>query len=44
MKLADLAHNADESRYAGCLPPDAVLEKRRRKYAAARAVLLEGQG
>ncbi|HIS41003.1 MAG TPA: bifunctional (p)ppGpp synthetase/guanosine-3',5'-bis(diphosphate) 3'-pyrophosphohydrolase [Candidatus Aphodovivens avistercoris] len=44
VKLADLAHNADESRYAGCLPSDAVLEKRRRKYAAARAVLLEGQG
>lgn len=41
VKLADLAHNSDETRFAG--PPVAPeeLERRRRKYAAAREILLE---
>ena len=42
VKLADLAHNADESRFAGCadVPAD-ELAQRREKYARARAILLE---
>ena len=41
VKLADLAHNSDESRYAGC--PAVSQERlayRRRKYAEAKAILL----
>lgn len=40
VKLADLAHNSDETRFAGCAIAPAELERRRRKYAAARAILL----
>ncbi len=40
VKLADLAHNSDETRFAGCKPiPEAQLERRRQKYAKARAIL-----
>lgn len=42
IKLADLAHNSDESRL--CAAPDATPEKVarwRKKYAAARAILLD---
>ena len=41
VKLADLAHNSDESRYAGC--PAVSQERlayRRRKYAEAKTILL----
>ena len=41
VKLADLIHNSDESRYAGC--PAVSQERlayRRRKYAEAKAILL----
>ena len=42
VKLADLAHNADESRFAGCADVSAEeLAQRREKYARARAILLE---
>lgn len=42
VKLADLAHNADESRFAGCAAvPAEELAQRREKYARARAILLE---
>ena len=42
VKLADLAHNADESRFAGCADvPAKELAQRREKYARARAILLE---
>ena len=40
VKLADLAHNSDETRFAGCAIAPAELERRRCKYAAARAILL----
>ena len=43
VKLADLAHNSDESRFAGCEDiPVEQLAKWREKYAKARAIL-EGQ-
>lgn len=39
VKIADLAHNSDESRFTG-LPVDAeALARRRAKYAQARAIL-----
>lgn len=40
VKLADLAHNADETRLAGCAVDAAKLAARREKYARARAILL----
>ncbi len=44
VKLADLAHNSDETRFAGCEDiPAEQLAKRREKYAKARAIL-EGGG
>ena len=45
VKLADLAHNSDETRFAGCACTDAdegACERRRVKYAKARAIL-EGE-
>lgn len=40
VKLADLAHNSDEARFAGCGDiPAEQLAKRREKYARARAIL-----
>ena len=40
VKLADLAHNSDETRYAGCGEvPEEQLARRRQKYARARAIL-----
>lgn len=42
VKLADLAHNSDETRFAGCSVAPEELDRRRRKYAAAREILLEG--
>lgn len=41
VKLADLAHNSDETRFAGRPVAPEELERRRRKYAAAREILLE---
>lgn len=41
VKLADLAHNSDETRFAGRPVAPEELEHRRRKYAAAREILLE---
>lgn len=41
VKLADLAHNSDETRFAGHPVAPEELERRRRKYAAAREILLE---
>ena len=44
VKLADLAHNSDESRFAGCGDRSAEeLVRWREKYAKARAIL-EGDG
>lgn len=41
VKLADLTHNMDETRYAGAAQPDlADLARRREKYAAAKRALL----
>ena len=43
VKLADLAHNSDETRFAGCADADAdegACERRRAKYAKARAILV----
>lgn len=41
VKLADLAHNSDETRFAGCEGVTReMLDKRREKYARARAILL----
>lgn len=44
VKLADLAHNSDETRFAGCgeLPAE-QLAKWREKYAKARAILEGGE-
>lgn len=45
VKLADLAHNSDETRFAGCARTDAdeaARERRRAKYEKARAIL-EGE-
>lgn len=40
VKLADLAHNADETRFAGRPPlPDADRARLRERYARARAIL-----
>lgn len=41
VKLADLAHNSDETRLDGTAVTDAQRAGWRAKYAAARAVLLE---
>lgn len=42
VKLADLAHNADLNRFAGCADISAgKLERRREKYLRARAILEE---
>lgn len=42
VKLADIAHNSDESRYAGCAQTDAAaLAARREKYKKAAAILSE---
>lgn len=41
VKLADLAHNSDETRFAGCENVTReALDKRHEKYARARAILL----
>lgn len=41
VKLADLAHNSDESRFAGMEDAtEALLSRRRQKYARARDILL----
>lgn len=41
VKLADLAHNSDETRFAGCKDVTReALDKRHEKYARARAILL----
>ena len=40
VKLADLAHNSDETRFAGCEAiPEEQLVRWREKYAKARAIL-----
>jgi len=41
VKLADLAHNSDQSRCVGCDIPADKLENWKNKYAKARAILLE---
>ena len=41
VKLADLAHNTDETRLAGCSIPPERLEHWRKKYAKAKAILME---
>lgn len=44
VKLADLAHNSDETRFAGCGDGSAEqLAKRREKYTKARAILEGGE-
>lgn len=44
VKLADLAHNSDETRFAGCGDGSAEqLAKRREKYAKARVILEGGE-
>lgn len=40
VKLADLAHNSDQTRFAGHPVAPEELERRRRKYDAAREILL----
>lgn len=40
VKLADLAHNSDASRFAGTDVSAETLESRRKKYAKAREILL----
>ena len=40
VKLADLAHNSDQTRFAGHPVSPEELERRRRKYDAAREILL----
>lgn len=40
VKLADLAHNSDQTRFAGQPVAPEELERRRRKYDAAREILL----
>ena len=45
VKLADLAHNSDETRFAGCEElPEEQLAKRREKYAKAKAILEGADG
>ena len=41
VKLADLAHNTDQSRVAGGPVPEGMLGHFRDKYAKAKAILLE---
>ena len=41
VKLADLAHNSDESRFAGVEVPKEKIGYFREKYAKAKAILLE---
>ena len=41
VKLADLDHNTDQSRFAGVAVPEGMLGYFRDKYAKARAILLE---
>ena len=41
VKLADLAHNTDETRFAGVQVPEGMLGYFRDKYAKAKAILLE---
>ncbi|MCD8119995.1 MAG: HD domain-containing protein [Lachnospiraceae bacterium] len=42
VKLADLAHNSDETRFAGCdYIPEEQLERWRRKYSKAKVILGE---
>ena len=41
VKLADLAHNSDETRFAGVEVPEDRIGWFRNKYAKARAILLE---
>lgn len=44
VKLADLAHNSDETRFAGCDEiPAEQLVKWREKYARARRILEDGK-
>jgi len=43
VKLADLAHNSDESRMAGCVTDNAKMQKRMEKYRLAREILMEGE-
>lgn len=44
VKLADLAHNSDETRFAGCDEiPAEQLVKWREKYAKARRILEDGK-
>lgn len=43
VKLADIAHNSDETRMIGTDVPKETLERWRRKYAKAREIL-EGTG
>ena len=44
VKLADLAHNSDETRFSGCGDSsEEQLAKRREKYAKARAILAGGE-
>lgn len=44
VKLADLAHNSDETRFAGCKDiPAEQLARWREKYAKARAILEGGE-
>lgn len=44
VKLADLAHNSDETRFAGCdeIPAEQLI-KWREKYARARRILEDGK-
>lgn len=45
VKLADLAHNSDETRFAGCEKiPVEQLAKWREKYAKAMAILEDSEG
>ena len=41
VKLADLAHNTDETRFAGVLVPPDRIGHLRNKYTKAKAILLE---
>ena len=41
VKLADIAHNTDESRFAGVPVPEGMFGYFRKKYAQAKSILLE---
>ena len=41
VKLADLAHNSDETRFAGCAVPEEQLARWREKYKRAQEILSE---